>query len=214
MTPATAPAALSPSRNHLIGSTAVALSLLLVGGLLTVHQLRAVDGTPVATQETMKIAASGDELNVEVPLLPGWALAPVSSTVGQYPSDRGIVVNPGLREQGYAPTVIITVDELGPTENGQEYAQSMTTTLDNVSTVYEIADRDVCGRTARLIEFTDMGSGSGGGGGGTQSGTGIVVVPDEGNYAYIAVLQTRNPDNTSYLEQREAMLSGFCLGDR
>jgi hypothetical protein len=183
--------------------------VLLVGGLFTVHQLRTVNGTPVAKQETMKIAASGDELNVEVPLLPGWALAPVSSTVGQYPSDRGIVVNPGLREQGYAPTVIITVDELGSEETGQEYAQSMTKTLDNVSTVYEIADRDVCGRTARLIEFTDMGSGSGGG---TQSGSGIVVVPDEGNYAYIAVLQTRNPDNPSYRKQREAMLSGFCIG--
>lgn len=186
-------------------------AVLAAAGVLAAPHLNVVEGAPEAQRSTVTLSAeSDDELDIHIPALPGWMPLFLGASTAEYPSDRGIVANPGLRERGYAPTVIITVDELGSEETGQEYAQSMTTTLDTVSTVYEIADRDVCGRTARLIEFTDMGPGSRGGA--TQSGTGIVVVPDEGNYAYTAVLQTRNPDNPSYIKQREAMLSGFCIG--
>jgi len=47
----------------------------------------------------------------------------------------------------------------------------------------------------------------------TQSGVSIVVVPDGGPLAYIAVLQTRNLHSPGYLAQRDALLSGFCIGD-
>lgn len=201
----------SPSRTGWGAAAGASVVVLATAGVLTAPHLNVVGGTAVAQQSTVTLSAeSDDELDVDIPALPGWMPLFLGASTDTYPSDRGIVANPGLREQGYVPTVIVTVDRLGPEDSGQDYARSLTRTLDRVSTVYEIAEREVCGETAYLTEFTDMGAGSSGSG--TQSGTSIAVVPEEGDYAYIAVLQTRNPDNPSYIKQREAMLSGFCVG--
>ena len=193
-----------------VGATAAVLTATAV---VVGQQLHVVSGTPVAPQPTITLSAGpGGELPVTLPALPGWVPVFLEAASGSYPSDRGLITNPGLQDKGYAPTIIVTVDMLKrPDQAGQEYARTLTKTLGMVSTVVEIGDRDVCGRTAYLTEFTGMADGPRERGG--QSGTSITVVPDGGGYAYIAILQTRDTDNPGYRKQRDAMLSGFCIGN-
>jgi hypothetical protein len=129
---------------------------------------------------------------------------------GSYPSDRAIVSNIGIRDDGYAPTVILSVDRLDPEQTASGYADELSNRLGRVSERISGSPGEVCGRPAYLVEFSGMGSG--GPDPKTQSGMGIFMIPAGGSHAYIAVLQTRNLDSPGYLAQRDAMMSGFCIG--
>jgi hypothetical protein len=189
----------------------ISAAALVSTGAAVIPRLGVVSGKATAASGTLTLYPwSGDELSVRIPVMPGWAPSFLPPTDGSYPSDRAIVANTGIRDKGYAPTVILSVDRLDPGQTSAGYADELSAHLGRVSERISGSPGEVCGRPAYLVEFSGMGSGSGGSE--TQSGVGIVVVPDEGPHAYIAVLQTRSLDNPGYLSQRAAALSGFCVG--
>jgi len=190
---------------------APAVVLITAGAVASPH-LGVVAGKATAVSSVLKLyPQSGDELVLQVPVTPGWAPSFLPPTDGSYPSDRAIVSNIGIRDNGYAPTVILSVDRLDPGKNAVGYVGELSSLLGQVSERLTETSGEVCGRPAYLMDFTGMRSG--GPDAKTQSGIGIVVVPDGGPHAYIAVLQTRNLDSPGYLAQRDALLSGFCIGD-
>lgn len=200
------------SRRMLITAVlSISAAALVSTGAAVIPRLGVVSGKATAASGTLTLYPwSGDELSVRIPVMPGWAPSFLPPTDGSYPSDRAIVANTGIRDKGYAPTVILSVDRLDPGQTSAGYADELSAHLGRVSERISGSPGEVCGRPAYLVEFSGMGSGSGGSE--TQSGVGIVVVPDEGPHAYIAVLQTRSLDNPGYLSQRAAALSGFCVG--
>lgn len=190
---------------------AAAVVLVTAGAVASPH-LGVVAGKATAVSNTMTLSPwSGDELPVRIPVMPGWAPSFLPPTDGSYPSDRALVANVAIRDSGYAPTVILSVDRLDPEQTASGYADELSDRLGQVSERLTGTAGEVCGRPAYLMDFSGMGSG--GTDARTQSGTGVVVVPGGGPLAYIAVLQTRNLDSPGYLAQRDAMLSGFCVGD-
>ena len=194
------------------GFAAVAL---VAGCGITAPTAAMVDGAPVAEPATVTFPAGKGERSVTVPVMPGWSYTPLTPTndpaPAQYPSDRFLLANPALREHDYVPTVILTVDKLdGPRQTADDYARELGRKISTISASIAETVGEVCGRPAFLIEFTELGDR--GLGHLTQSGVGITVVPDDGRYAYIAILQSRNLDNPGYQSQRDAMLSGFCVG--
>ncbi len=189
---------------------------LVASALVAGCSTAVVSGGPVAEPATVTLArAAQDESAVSVPVMPGWGYTELGASLPQYPSDRGMLANPGLREAGYTPTVIVSVDRL--TEGGRAYAESLTGTLSQMSDSAEMEAAVVCGRPAFRIEFSGLWAGPGESWAGpgesqTQPGMGIVVVPEPGRYAYVAVLQTRDQGNPGYLAEQAALLAGFCLG--
>ena len=192
-------------------ATALAAVTVAGTGADAAQHLGVVGGTAVAAQETFTLPAATDtELAVHLPLLPGWAPVPIGSAAREYPSDRGLLVDPALREREYIPSVIVTVDRIDdPAQSARQYAESLAHRIAQMSRTVEQSAGEVCGRPAFLMDFTGLGAG---GDRRTQSGMGITVVPDGGRYAYIAILQGRNLDNPGYRKQRDALLSGFCVG--
>ena len=189
-----------------------AAAVLVTAGAVVSPHLGVVAGKATAASNTMTLSPwSGDELPVRVPVMPGWSPSFLPPADGSYPSDRAIVANAAVRDSGYAPTVILSVDRLGPEQTAAGYAEELSDRLGQVSERLTGTAGEVCGRPAYLMEFSGMGSGSADSE--TQSGMGIVVVPGDGPHAYIAVLQTRNLDSPGYLAQRDAMMSGFCIGE-
>jgi hypothetical protein len=194
---------------------AVGAAVVLTATAVITHQgLNVVEGRALPETGTLTLPVGDGEQSVQVPVLPGWGYVPVGDTTGDvvYPSDRGILLHPGLRERGYVPTVIVTVDRLSdPQQTGGSYARSLSEKLSGMARSVEDFPDEVCGRPAYRIEFTGLRGGDSPGQ--TQSGMGITVIPENESFAYIAILQTRNPDNSSYLQQRDALLSGFCIGN-
>lgn len=201
------------SRRVLIAAAiSISTAALVSTGAAVIPRLGVVAGEATAASGTMALYPwSGEELPVRIPIPPGWAPSLLAPTDGSYPSDRAIVANVGIRDNGYAPTLILSVDRLGPGQTTALYVEELSGRLERVSERLTGTAGEVCGRPAHLLEFSGMSSGSGDSE--TQSGVGIVVVPDEGPHAYIAVLQTRSLDNPGYISQRAAALSGFCIGD-
>jgi hypothetical protein len=173
--------------------------------------LGVVAGKATAASSALKLyPQSGDELVMRVPVMPGWSPSFVVPPVKSYPSDRAIVAHVGARDSGYSPTMILSVDRLDHGQPAAGYTEKLSARLAQMSERLTETSGEVCGRPAYLMDFTGMRSG--GSDSKTQSGMGIVVVPDGGPHAYIAVLQTRNLDSPGYLAQRDALLSGFCIG--
>jgi hypothetical protein len=186
-------------------------ALVLVAAVANT-QSGVVSGTATAASDTMTLSPwSGDERLVRIPVAPGWVPSFLAPTDGSYPSDRAIVANTAIRDNGYAPTLILSVDRLAPGQTAAGYARELSVRLGEVSDRLTKTAGEVCGRPAYLMDFSGMYSG--GADSETQSGMGIVAIPDGGPHAYVAVLQTRNPNSPGYLAQRNAMLSGFCVGD-
>ena len=189
-----------------------ASALVLAGGAVVSPHLGVVVGKAAAASSALKLYPwAGDELVMRIPVVPGWAPSFLVPSDGSYPSDRAIVANTGSRDDGYSPTMILSVDRLDPGQPAAGYAEELSARLSEVSERLSGTVGEVCGRPAYLLDFRGMRSG--GPDSNTQSGMGIVVVPDAGSHAYIAVLQTRNTDSPGYLAQRDAMLSGFCVGN-
>jgi hypothetical protein len=181
-------------------------------GFVVSPKLGVVPGKATATSSTLTLYPwSGDEFPVRIPVQPGWAPSLLPPSDDAYPSDRAIVANTGIRDNGYAPTLILSVDRLDPGQTPAGYAAELSDRVGKVSKQLSGNAGEVCGRPAYLMDFTGMSSG--GADLKTQSGMGIVVVPDEGPHAYIAVLQTRDLGSAGYLAQRDALLSGYCIGD-
>lgn len=198
-----------------IRSAAVAAGVAVlagVAGTVAAGQLNVVAGAAVAQRASVTLAPqAAGELAVRVPLPPGWNHVPIPAPATRdYPVDRLLMASPGQRENGYAPTVIVSVDRLGA-RSPQEYARWLSGQISRNSATVEQSSTLVCGRPAFRLDFTGLGSPTGDGR--TQSGMALTVVPDGGTYAYTAILQTRNVDSVGYRIQRDALLESFCLGE-
>lgn len=203
---------MNPKRFAPTAALFAASALVLVAGAAVSPQLGVVAGKATAVSSALTLyPQSGDELVMRIPVTQGWAPASLIPSDGSYPSDRAIVANVAVRDSGYSPTMILSVDQLDPDQPATGYAEQLSARFSQVSDRLDGAAGEACGRPAYLMEFSGMSSG--GSDANTQSGMGIVVIPDGGSHAYIAVLQTRNISSPGYLAQRDAMLSGFCVGN-
>ncbi len=185
-----------------------AAASLVLAGAGSGLGVRTVSGSAMAAQGFVIVPkAQSDELTVRVPVVPGWGQFEMGVPAPGYPSDRTILVLGRASELGKAATVIVSVDVVRDT--AQRYAERLAATISKLSvSPAVVTPEQVCARAGYRIDFSGLQAG--GPGAPPRSGLGLVVAPEGGRYAYIAVAQAAEPD-ARFVAQADALRGGLCL---
>jgi len=171
----------------------------------------AVDGA-----RTTKTESKGNgEPTVTVPLRSGWEKygadeIPGGSKAASDPAIRGIFINTGIRENGFAPNVVITLEKYTDQKiSAEEINDREDIKLSKIAQLGDRSSATVCGNTVFIADFTGLNR-SGGDAGQTGSTVLSVARGNDGiQWAAVATILTSNPDNAEYRAERDALLQGF-----
>lgn len=145
---------------------------------------------------------SSAEPAMAIPQPPGW-----ESSGGDFPPIvRATLVNQGLTADSFAPTAVVTLEDLTGKVGTPELAitaerDAITDPLDSETS------GTLCGMPSLTITYVSPASGTAPS---TTVSTLIVAGEDAGKlYAATVTVQTTDPDNSTYVKDRNAMLEGF-----
>lgn len=186
-----------------------------------------VDGSPVSSPGVLNSPSEprgvlapqlGDEPKISVPLAQNWyqifAMSPSNPEEAEYPTDRLIIANPGIREKDYSPTVIFSLDELplATPQAGEEYVSRFQAQMMFSAAVTDIYPMVICGRPASGFDFQGLGRSRGTSAANSgQMGSVLLIQPKGSRFVVIAVSQTRNTFNPSYLSQLDDIKEFLCI---
>lgn len=212
-----------PKRGMVILAVSAAAAVLAAGGFFAYHHVRSAAAGPCpvtgARPLTMKKKTTTDP-TITIPATAGWELID-RSDLGRYskeldsPLFRGVVANTGITENEFTPNIVVT----------QQKVTDKSLTVDDVSkrenkkiiqafgTIDAMSAKSVCGNPVYRTDFSGLDVQTDGG---TQSGTELLTVTDaqDGDRWMVTVtLQTRNPSNPEYVAERDALVTGFHVGD-
>lgn len=141
-------------------------------------------------------------------------MTPSYTEEAEYPTDRLIIANPGIREKDYSPTVIFSLDELplATPQAGEEYVSRFQAQMMFSAAVTDIYPMVICGRPASGFDFQGLGRSRGTSAANSgQMGSVLLIQPKGSRFVVIAVSQTRNTFNPSYLSQLDDIKGFLCL---
>lgn len=201
----------------------VATAALLGGGFAAYqHYL----GSPSSSSESCSVTGAetltmdrkrDDEPTVTIPAVPGWVKinrGDIPGTDGAFnsPAVRGVVINVGIAENGFAPNIVVTLNRYPDTKMTPEAINDVEDQkLGKTANIGSRTVDTVCGNEVFSTEFSDLDPGLGEV---PTSGTSMLTVvdaPDGSRWVSTATIQTRNPSNSDYLTQRRALGEGFRL---
>lgn len=201
-----------------IAAAAAVAVLAGAGGAYAYDKIQNSDpaGCSVKGAKTVVLDKKSDaEPSISVPVTAGWkryARDDISSNamVLDAPTIRGFIANPGAQANGFAPNIVVVLDEYtGPPVSPEAINESDTEQMRAISQVVEQSTSTVCGTTVFRKDVVGIGTARDGG---TQDGSVfLTVVKGEDGKTWVAsaTIQTRDDDNESFLAQRDAMAEGF-----
>jgi len=173
---------------------------------------------PPSESRGVLVPQIGDEPKISVPLASNWeqifAMIPSYTEEDEYPTDRLIIANLSIREKDYAPTVIFSLDELplATPQAAEEYVSRFQAQMMFSAAVTDVYPVVICGRPASGFDFQGLersrGTSAANSG---QMGSVLLIQPRGSRFMVIAVSQTRNAHNSSYMEQLDAIKEFLCL---
>ena len=157
---------------------------------------------------------AADEPTVYLPLNAGWTEQPATPGASEdTPNLRGLYSNESIRENGFTPVIHV---DLVRTDSGDSLSKVADDLFTKARTMMQVANETsdtVCGSTVYRADT----SGYNPDGKGDRSGTTLLtIVEGKANTRWVAIasIKTRNPDQSDYLSQREALIRGFRAGFR
>ena len=197
----------------------VAGALALGGGAFAAHQhLRSSDAAACSVEGARNVEVDSryrSEPIVTVPLRSGWDRmepgdVPNAPEGAESPSIRGLFVNTGIRDNGFAPNIVVTLDRSSAASGQEANDKAIADARASVGSVKDQSSSVACGNTLYRTDFADVP----GPDGKTQTGTWFIAVaesPDGDMWLACATIQTRNPNDPEYIAARDALLEGFQI---
>lgn len=144
---------------------------------------------------------SDDEPKLELPTPPGWEYSSKMNS----PLIRGLVANTGLRANNFTPNAVVTLEDL--TGKVSDAKQGIDAELAGATksglTIDSRTPGTVCGHQSTTVTYTLRG----------HSATGLIIAAADGQKVWAATLtiQTSEPDNSTYIADKQNILNNFRL---
>lgn len=168
----------------------------------------AADGARTVTLSKRNAA----EPSIYLPLTAGWAISDENNNpdLAADPDLRAYVSSAADHED-FTPYIQIDLTDAATTDSGDAIADELFTKASALMTVTNRSAATVCGSTVYRADT----SGYNPDGNGPRSGTTLFTIVDgKGSERWIAILsiKTKDPDNPSYVVERDALVKGFHAG--
>jgi len=142
-----------------------------------------------------------DEPKLELPTPSGWEYSSKMNS----PLIRGLIANIGLRANNFTPNAVVTLEDLtGQVRDAQQGidAELAGATKSGI-TIDGRTPGTVCGHQSTTITYTLQG----------RSATALIIAAADGKKIWAATLtlQTSEPDNTTYIADKQTILNNFRL---
>lgn len=150
---------------------------------------------------TTLVPKADDEPTLELPTPAGW----VYSSEMNSPIIRGLVANAGLRANNFTPNAVVTLEDLtGEVTDAQQGIDAELAGATNSGlTIGNRTPGTVCGHQSTTVTYALQG----------HAATGLIVVATDGQKVWATTLtvQTSEPDNTTYIADKQTILNNFRL---